>query len=90
MRWERLFADLEAQAAAADAAELAGEVVERTRIEVAALRLVDRLRAAVGHPVRLSCVGGEQVAGVLHRAGADWALVAERSGPPGRWCRWPR
>ena len=78
MRWERLFADLEAQAAAADAAELAGEVVERTRMEVSALRLVDRLRPAVGHPVRLSCAGGEQVAGVLHRAGADWALVAER------------
>lgn len=78
MRWERLFADLEAQAAAVDAAELAGEVVERTRTEVAALRLVDRLRAAVGHPVRLSCRGGEQVAGVLEQTGPDWALVAER------------
>jgi hypothetical protein len=78
-RWERLFADLEAQAAAADAAEVAGEVAERTRMEVAALRLVDRLRAATGHPVRLSCLGGEQVAGTLARTGADWVLVAERS-----------
>jgi hypothetical protein len=78
MRWDRLFADLQAQVAAAEAAELAGEIVERTRIEVGALRLRDRLRAALDTPVRLTCLGGEMVAGPLHRVGPDWLLVAER------------
>jgi hypothetical protein len=78
MRWDRLFTDLEAQLEAADAAEFAGEVVERTRIEVGALRLVERLRAALDATVRLTCVGQEQVAGRLLRVGPDWVLVAER------------
>ncbi len=78
MRWDRLFTDLEAQLEAADAAEFAGEVVERTRIEVGALRLVDRLRAALESTVRLTCLGSEQVAGRLRRVGPDWLLVAER------------
>lgn len=80
VRWERLFADLEAQVAATEAAELAGEVVERIRHEVGTLRLVDRLRPAEGHPVRLSCVGGEAVEGTLRQVGADWVLVEERAG----------
>jgi hypothetical protein len=78
MRWDRLFTDLEAQLEAADAAEFAGEVVERTRIEVGALRLVDRLRAALGATVRLTCMGSDQVVGRLHRVGPDWLLLAER------------
>jgi hypothetical protein len=78
MRWDRLFTDLEAQLDAADAAEFAGEVVERTRIEVGALRLVDRLRAALDTTVRLTCLGSEQVAGRLRRVGPDWLLLAER------------
>lgn len=78
MRWNRLFADLEAQAEAIDAAEFAAEVEERTRIEVGALRLQDRLRSACGHRVRLTCLGGAIVAGALSRVGSGWLLVAER------------
>lgn len=80
MRWSQLFADLESQADALAAAELDGEVAERTRIETGRLTLVDRLRAAHGHPVELRCAGVGRLAGRLDRIGPDWLLVAERAG----------
>src|SRR6266550_4315951 len=77
MRWERLFADLEAQADAVAANEFDTEVAERTRIEVGKLRLVDRLRPAAGHPVQVSCKGAGLVGGRLDRVGADWLLLVD-------------
>lgn len=80
MRWDGLFADLEAQAAALDRAERAGEVEERTRTEIGAQRLRDRLRAAVDSDLGLICTGGLSVSGVLRRVGSDWLLVDEGGG----------
>lgn len=77
VRWDDLFTDLEAQAAALDVAERAGEISERTRIEFATIAMHDRLRAAVGAPVRLSLAGGLSVGGTLTRVGADWLLLDE-------------
>lgn len=77
MRWDELFADLEAQARAGEAAELAGEVSERTRLAVGELTFVDRLRGAIGQQVRLSLVAGEAVDGQLEQVGVDWALLLE-------------
>jgi hypothetical protein len=79
-RWEALFADLETQAVALDTAERAVEVEERTRIEVGRIRLLDRLRPAVGADVRLRCTGDRGVAGRLVRVGPDWLLVIEEAG----------
>lgn len=76
-RWERLFADMEAQAAAADQAELAGEVADRTRREVALLGLVDRLGTTVGHRVAVSLPGPDTVTGVLREVGPDWLLLGD-------------
>lgn len=80
MRWDGLFADLEAQAAALEHAERAAEVEDRTRGEVGALTVADRVRAALGTPLRLRLAGGHSAAGTLVRAGAEWLLVDEGSG----------
>ncbi|MGH8960943.1 MAG: hypothetical protein ACRDWT_07015 [Jatrophihabitantaceae bacterium] len=80
MRWNALFADLEAQAEVLEQAERAAEVQERTRAEVGALTLLDRLRPAVGLPVRLRTAGAGHLAGTLDRLGPDWALLEQDGG----------
>jgi hypothetical protein len=75
-----LFADLEAQAEELAAREFEGEVAERTRIEVGKLRLVDRLRAANGHPIQVSCIGAGSVRGRLDQVGSGWLLLTEEPG----------
>lgn len=77
MRWQGLFDDLEAQFDAAEAAELAGEVAERTRRESALLRLADRLRAAEGAALTVTVPGAGLLRGRLLDAGADWLLLEE-------------
>src|ERR1700709_2240990 len=80
MRWDALFADLEAQVAALEHAERATEVEERTRGEIAALALLDRARAAIGLPVRLRLAGSVAIAATLVRVGPDWLLLDEGAG----------
>jgi hypothetical protein len=80
MRWDGLFADLEAQAESLAQAERAAEVEDRTRGEIGTLGLLDRARAAVGAQLRLRLDGGHAVAGRLGRVGADWLLLEEDAG----------
>jgi len=77
MRWTSLFADLEAQFEAAEAAELAAEVRDRSRREAGLVRAVDRLRASQGAPLSVSVLGAGSVPGVLLDAGEDWLLLEE-------------
>ncbi len=79
-RWERLALDLEAQAEAWAAAERAGEVAERQRLESGAVRLIDRLRSAPPGPVVLHCAGGLRIRGRLARLVGDALVVAEDGG----------
>ncbi|MCU1594933.1 MAG: uncharacterized protein JWO12_2325 [Frankiales bacterium] len=79
MRWDELFADLEAQLEAAAAAELAGEVRDRTRREHSLLGLVDRLRASSGHTLAVLTQGAGTVHGRLLDVGSDWILLEETS-----------
>ncbi len=86
MRWEALFNDLEMQWEAAEAADLAAEVADRTRREVARLRLVDRLRPCVGELLRFGTAGADRgreggtLTGRLVALGSDWLLVEEQGG----------
>jgi len=78
VRWEELFDDLEAQVEQADAAELASEVADRTRRELARIRLIDRLRASIGADLVCGTSGAGSVAGRLLDVGPDWLLLGER------------
>jgi hypothetical protein len=80
MRWDELFCDLEAQLRAAEAAELAGEVADRSRRERATLSLVDRARGAVGHPVLVALTGVGPLAGVVLDVGSEWLLLRDTAG----------
>lgn len=79
MRWDALFADLEAQLDAADD-DLVAMHAERVRAEVASVELRDRLRAGLGQRVALRLAGGGPVDGALRAAGPDWLLVEEVAG----------
>ncbi len=75
VRWDRLFDDLEAQLDAADAADLAGEVQERTRIERGHVVLADRLDAWRGQALTVHLAGGCRLDGPLLDAAAEWLVL---------------
>jgi hypothetical protein len=80
MRWQQLFADLQAQFEAEEAVVDRGESASRARAEMGAVRLADRLRGALGTRLALDCRGAGQVAGVLVDLGVDWLLVEDDGG----------
>jgi hypothetical protein len=75
--WEALFADLEGEFDAAEAAELAAEVDDRTRREAARLRLADQLRPVLGQPVVITVAHVGALRGQLADLGPDWLLLTE-------------
>jgi hypothetical protein len=74
-RWDRLFRDLEAELAAAHAAEDEGELVERSRRELARVGLADRLRASRGAALAVHLGDDLSVEGALLDSGPDWMLL---------------
>lgn len=79
MRWDGLFADLEAQAVALDQSERAAEVDERVRAERARIALSARLRGSDA-VLRCELLGGTHVLGRVTRAGRDWVLMTDADG----------
>jgi hypothetical protein len=82
MRWQQLFADLQAQFEEEEAAAERGESASRARAEIGAVTLAQRLRGSIGSGLSLRCAGAGQVTGVLTEVGVDWLLLDdERSRP---------
>jgi hypothetical protein len=80
MRWERLFADLEARLEAEERAAAEGEVADLVRAERARLVFRDRLQAHLGESLTWSLVTGDPpLTSRLQDVGADWVLVASAS-----------
>lgn len=79
MRWAELFDDLEAQYDTARRVEVASEISDRARREVALLRFVDRLRPALGRHVTVGINGAAAVQGALESVGPDWLLLRDRA-----------
>lgn len=77
VRWEALFADLEAQLEAAEAAGRGVDVADLIRAERATVTVVDRLRGSCGAVVTLEVGAGETVSGTLLDVAEQWALIGD-------------
>jgi hypothetical protein len=77
VRWAAMFGDLEGQLDAAARRELEDEVDDRRRRELARIRLVDRLAAAVDQPLVVTVAGSGAVTGRLSAVGADFLLLED-------------
>jgi hypothetical protein len=77
-RWDLLFADLEAQAFAADRAIQRGEIAELTRAEQANVTLEQRLRSSIGTVIGVELLDGESLGGLVQRVSTSWILVEGR------------
>jgi hypothetical protein len=75
VRWERLFADLEAEAAALDRLALEADVADRIRAEWSALSVGDRLGAHGGRTITCHLCDGQAVTGTVSEIGSDWVLL---------------
>jgi hypothetical protein len=76
MRWERLFADLEARFEAEERATADGDLIDLVRAERGRLTFRDRLQAHSGESLTWSLGFGEITEeGELLDLGADWVLV---------------
>ncbi|QCU77754.1 hypothetical protein E7744_05740 [Citricoccus sp. SGAir0253] len=72
MRWDGLFADLEAQLAQGRWQDTEAEAAEMTRGERAGIALADRIRGAVGTAVHLHLPEGERLVVTVSSVGPSW------------------
>lgn len=78
VRWDRLWADLSAQAEALERVEFEAEVADRVSVEQASVLLMDRVRASLGRHLRCDVTGAPPWRGVLGGYGRDWlALIRD-------------
>jgi hypothetical protein len=75
VRWDLLFADLEALAEATERSAFDADVADRGRAERAALALADRLRGHLDRVLTFRLLDGDRVRARLVDVGADWVLL---------------
>lgn len=80
MRWDRLFADLEARFDELADAEAAAESADRERVAIGAVSAIQRLSGSIDRQIRVRLAGGASVGGVLRTVGPDWLLLTEGQG----------
>ncbi|MGY1637732.1 hypothetical protein ACI78V_13890 [Geodermatophilus sp. SYSU D00742] len=77
MRWQELFADLQAEFEAAETAAERAEDGSRRRAELGGVRLAERVGGSAGRPIVLRCRGAGDVSGTLAELGSDWLLLVD-------------
>jgi hypothetical protein len=77
VRWELLFADLEAFAEATERWAFEADVADRARAERAALTLADRVRGHVGGTLAFRLADGDRIRARVADVGADWVLLED-------------
>jgi len=80
MRWEGLFADLDAQWEGEERRDRDAEVADRTRRERAEVDLLARLAAHRGSPLRVRLRSGAVLDGEVADLGRDWVLMTVAPG----------
>ncbi len=83
MRWDAVFADLEADAAGLEQRERDAEIADRTRAEMATVALADRFRASLGRAASVRVSGLGVVTGRVERVAPPWVLL--RAADAGEW-----
>jgi hypothetical protein len=77
MRWEALFEDLQSQLEAAERADDEVLIAELAEAEIGGTALADRLRARLGHEVRLRLRSGADLTGRILDAAPQWVLLGD-------------
>ncbi|GAA4762613.1 hypothetical protein [Citricoccus nitrophenolicus] len=80
MRWDGLFADLEAQLAHGRWQDTEAEAAELTRGERASVALADRLRGALGAPLTVLLIDGQRLQLTVSTVGSSWVGGSDRTG----------
>lgn len=79
MRWDKLFADVEALAQAEEHYRFDADVQDRTRAERATVDLAARLLSAIGSELSITTIAGDTIRAEVVDACAQWVLM----GPTG-------
>ena len=77
MRWDALFADLQAQWEAEVRAEGDAEIRELAEAEAAGTAFADRLRARRGAAITVRLADGSDRAGVVTDSAPEWVVLAD-------------